>query len=212
VVLDALPLAYKPRRIPVGTSDTLLLPVNSRRRMLLISAPAAVTNPESFVSAYVNDADTSVVATILTLTAPADSQLLVETWALRVQVGTPSLVFEILTSIGTLGIVIASADVFYSAKILVEPGDNVHWRTFIAGGGGSSCDAAIVGRLLGVEVQPRVSVSFGEPAVLDGGLTLQPDMAPVRLDYNDIGSMLTREIRGIASQDTVIGIAEIGWP
>lgn len=45
----------------------------------------------------------------------------------------------------------------------------------------------------------RYSVNFGQPAVLDQGLTVPPSTQALRLSREEIGDLITQDIRGISA-------------
>lgn len=66
--------------------------------------------------------------------------------------------------------------------------------------------------ILSSHATERYSIAFGEPAILDTGLTMQPLTEPVILSAGILGSALADEIRIVASGAANIGIVEVGGP
>lgn len=58
----------------------------------------------------------------------------------------------------------------------------------------------------------RISISFGESAVLDTGITVMPDSTPILLSKDNCGFDLTGSVHGIASVQTSLSFAEVCNP
>lgn len=71
-------------------------------------------------------------------------------------------------------------------------------------------------RRSGIVISPpsanRISLSFGEAAVLDTGITMMPDSTPLYLTKDNCGIDLTGVVNAIASVQTSLSFTEICNP
>lgn len=66
-----------------------------------------------------------------------------------------------------------------------------------------------VGLVLSAPAANRVSFAFGEPAILDAGITLHATQAPITLHKDTCGFDVTQQINAIASVQSDVGVTEL---
>lgn len=56
------------------------------------------------------------------------------------------------------------------------------------------------------------SVAFGEPAVINGGLTIRPGMQPMVITAGDVGDVITLAVHIVGSGAAVAPLLEVSGP
>ena len=198
------------RIVTPGTTDTLFLGSNPRRRMLIISCPAPTATPNTSDNTLVFGASTATTGIKATYTVPAgvQAELTSATFAETALTGAVSAlqivrggVTYTLASYTTLG--------QFGGPVPLQSGDVVQWNvtTLVAV---STADYSINVRRQNVPA--FASISFIGPAVLGEGLNLYAGGPPCVLLPEDVAQGLREEMRCIASvAGLTVAVVELSY-
>lgn len=196
------------RPVVVGTSSTQLVGPNPRRIALYLSSPPFQANPETFQTALAQATSTASTGVKLSFTVPAGSQGTLTEAFVSAQTGTPGTVaIQIVRGGTTVTLASGTTALTVTGPIYLKAGDVVQINVTAAG------TASAADMMISVEQDTgasQVTISFGVPATVGGGLNLGQGQVFASFFAEHIGQAIREEINAIASPVAqTIGILDV---
>lgn len=181
----------------VGTSDTLLLGPNARRKGLIIGAPIGANTTDTADNQVIHAVSCAAIGVKLSYVAPDETVGVVRIVTYDFLGGvSPTLALQAIIGGVTITLDSRAASNLFVINLPLADGDTLQINC-TAAGAGSTVDMGIF--VDEVPQTSRVTINFGSVAVLDNGLNLYPGNAPLQLVDEHMGAAIKEEIHAISN-------------
>lgn len=188
------------------TSKQILGP-NTRRHVIVITAPPSLPDEQTYSNGLAPAVDTSTTGIKLAYTVPVGQQGLLLSATFVETTGTGVVAaLQVVRGVTTYTIYSATT-LGYFGGFALQPGDTVQWNVTTAVASSVSDFTISAGQ---DQASQRITISFIGPAVVDQGINLQPGTLPLVLSEDQWGDSLTGPIYAIANAGSpVIGVLDV---
>jgi hypothetical protein len=198
-------------RATIGNIDTLAIAENPRRRGLIIGAPLGSGAGPVNGGNGGHNVSTAATGVALSYTVPAGKYAVLGFASAVLTAGTaPTIQLQSTDGGATeIAILASNANIYQNLNVTLAAGQTVQWNVTTAGAL-STMDLLITSVEYGVP--SRVSMRFGNPAVLDQDMTLYGDSKPFEIMHDEFHWGLEQELHMISqAANTLVPIWEYLW-